>query len=106
ENAVRTIKNAVEELIMSLRKRGPDEMCTAAGISRVCLMGILYVTIFLGLAIAPSFATAQTWHTETVDPGSGHEVGEFSSCAVDHDGNLHAAYWDATTNAPRGSLLY
>ena len=59
-----------------------------------------------GLMLLPSTSIAQIWHSESLDSGSGHDVGQFSALAIDHDGDLHAAYWDATGNAPRGQLIY
>jgi hypothetical protein len=48
----------------------------------------------------------QVWHTETLDPGNGHDVGQYSALAIDRDGDLHAAYWDATAGRPWGQLRY
>src|SRR5690242_11917720 len=58
------------------------------------------------LLVTGSIAVAQTWQHEMLDSGSDHDVGQFSALAIDRDGNLHAAYWDATGNAPRGQLWY
>lgn len=65
-------------------------------------------TIVLGgaLMLLQGVAFSQAWHSESLDSGSGHDVGQFSALAVDHDGNLHAVYWDATGDAPRGQLWY
>jgi hypothetical protein len=73
------------------RTRNADWMRTTALISLLLLL--------------PSCLLGQSWVTENVDD-SGKEVGEFSSMAVDGNGDLHVAYWDATTNAPRGQLIY
>lgn len=64
------------------------------------------LALFCFLVSACSFASAQAWHTEMLDPGNGHDVGRYSALAIDHDGDLHAAYWDATGNAPWGQLWY
>jgi hypothetical protein len=65
---------------------------------------ILALLCFLVSACGVAFA--QSWHTEMLDPGNGHDVGRYSALAIDHDGDLHAAYWDATGNAPWGQLWY
>lgn len=65
---------------------------------------VLVLLCFLGLTCCT--VAAQTWHTEMLDPGDGHDVGQYSALAIDHDGDLHAAYWDATAGAPWGQLRY
>jgi hypothetical protein len=67
-----------------------------------CLRRCLVSTL---LVLIPVWGVAQVWVTESVD-NSGKEVGEFSSFAIDGNGDLHLAYWDATTNVPRGQLIY
>lgn len=42
------------------------------------------------------------WNIEVVDNGSGHDVGKYSSLAIDQQGNLHVGYYDET----RGALWY
>jgi hypothetical protein len=64
--------------------------------------GASLAAILFALAFLPALGSAQIWRTEVVDNGAGHEVGEFSSLAIDVDGNLHVAYWDRNADA----LLY
>jgi hypothetical protein len=90
------MKFAVSRSMRQTRARCPSLQKFAA---RLLIFGC---AIFL----LPSMAISQTWHTEVLDSGSGRDVGQFSAFAVDHDGNLHAVYWDATGNAPRGQLWY
>ena len=50
------------------------------------------------LVLLCTIGTAQTWRTEVVDDGNGHDVGYFSSLAIDRQGGLHIAYFDSTAN--------
>jgi len=73
-----------------------------------CTLNVCVIILIFGCVwgLVPSAAIAQAWHTDILDSGSGHDVGQFSALAIDRDGNLHVVYWDATGNAPRGQLLY
>jgi hypothetical protein len=41
------------------------------------------------------------WHVEVVDNGAGHDVGRYSSLAIDRFGDFHVAYYDQTARALR-----
>lgn len=52
-------------------------------------------------AAAPD-QTQTRWQIEVVDDGSGHDVGMYSTLAIDSDGDYQLAYYDSTSKA----LLY
>lgn len=84
-----------------------------------CLLLLALVLVFLStIAVAQGNATAsskqtvaaedqalsrttESWHTELVDTIPQHEVGQFSSMAIDQQGNFHIAYIDQTQKVLR-----
>jgi hypothetical protein len=78
-----------------------DGICQRRQRRSARLLMIMFALVLLH-ALLPALGSAQTWHTELVDGGGSHDVGYYSSLAIDHEGNLHVAYFDSTEIA----LLY
>jgi len=63
------------------------------------IRGLLVIVVMLGFSAALAAQSQSPWKIEVIDGGSGRNVGEFTSLAVDKKDNLHVGYFDETRQA-------